>query len=288
MNYLQIIRNVLANGKPKMPTRKEDGKVVQVANGTINTFGERFRHDMAEGFPLTTLRQMPWRGIRVELEGFIRGIRSKRWFQDRGCKFWNEWGAPAEVQKLMQENPGLSELEAKAKADDLGPIYGVMWRNFEGVDQLAEIVHTLKTCPTDRRMICSAWHPGLIPEMALPPCHYCFKVDVTDGRVNLIWHQRSCDLMLGVGANIASYGLLLTLLAREAGLPPGILEGTLEDCHIYDNHIEAAKILAEREERELPNLYFMEDSSIFDWVWTTAQLNGYDPYDKVEVGSVTV
>lgn len=289
MNYVEIIRNVLRNGHKSKPTRLENGKVVPVENGTIATFAEVFRHDMSKGFPLTTIRKMPWKSIRVELEGFIKGVRSKKWFQERGCKFWDQWAAPAEVARLKAENPSLTDKEAKLLGDDLGPIYGVMWRNFGGVDQLANVVNTLKQSPEDRRMIVSAWNPPLIPQMALPPCHYEFKVDVIGGKVNLAWSQRSVDLLLGLPSNIASYALLLTLLAEEANLPAGELVGYLSNCHIYDNHMEAAKELAERNEQPLPTLV-IDDSytSIFEFYYHQVQLYDYKPLPALKVGDVTV
>lgn len=289
MNYVEIIRNVLRNGHKSKPTRLENGKVVPVENGTIATFAEVFRHDMSKGFPLTTIRKMPWKSIRVELEGFIKGVHSKKWFQERGCKFWDQWAAPAEVARLKAENPSLTDKEAKLLGDDLGPIYGVMWRNFGGVDQLANVVNTLKQSPEDRRMIVSAWNPPLIPQMALPPCHYEFTVQVIGGKVNLAWTQRSVDCFYGLPSNIASYALLLELLAREANLPAGELVGFLENCHLYANTLTEAELIATRHETQLPKLVFKPGfTSIFDWTYADVELENYNPQSAVTSGAVTV
>lgn len=340
MNYKEIIQSVLANGVSKQATRyAADGSVVPVENGTIGTFCEIFRHDMSKGFPLTTLRKMPWRSIRVELEGFIKGVTTKSWYQERGCKFWNEWANPQAVGRALldKENGkalaaqlavpiGGSEERAKelykkvqAETDDLGPVYGAQWRNFgkqygetpeyevdqydcidyvncngsnEGVDQLQSIVTKLHTSPYDRRMVCSAWNPNQMGLCALPPCHWGFNVVVYGNKLNLIWHQRSCDLLLGVGANIASYALLLMLLCEESGLEPGELVGTLADCHIYENHLSAARELVERSESVLPTIRIKHKQDgafdIFSWNYNDVELIGYDPQEKVDVGAVTV
>lgn len=348
MNYVQIIRNVLQNGVPKQATRYDaNGNVIPVENGTIGTFCEIFEHDMSKGFPLTTIRKMPWRSIRVELEGFIKGITDKKWYQDRKCGFWDEWANPLVVEqrltveankvvKMMDPPIPLNKEEKELfKKDtrkvfqkietDLGPIYGYQWRKFgkqygdipthewqgadvvsyeecdgliEGHDQFKTIVDKLRTSPYDRRMVCSAWNPNQMHMMALPPCHWAFNVVVYGDTLNLIWHQRSCDLLLGVGSNIASYALLMMLLCESSGLKPGKLVGTLADCHIYTNHMEAAKILADREEVELPTLaikYKQPENytlpytfDIFEWEWNEAVLSNYNPQEAVEVGAVTI
>lgn len=356
MNYLEIIKNVLANGTPKVPTRVDNnGNVTNLDNNTIGTFCEVFRHDMSKGFPLTTLRKMPWKSIRVELEGFIKGVTDKKWFQDRGCKFWDEWANPIKSKELIGKEIPLDLIWADSKnvysvdldgnktkecfdvietqkqaqlfEYDLGPIYGYQWRNFakqygevkysdfieggccpatgtyqqieenvnglyNGVDQLKSIVDKLHNSPCDRRMVCSAWNPNQMDQMALPPCHWGFNVVVYGGRLNLVWHQRSCDLLLGVGANIASYGLLLLLLAEEAGLKPGELVGTLADCHIYCNLLNNASELVKREENTLPTVKIKRKGdgsfSIFDWTWDDVELIGYDPHPAIDMGSVTV
>lgn len=332
MNYKEIIKNVLQNGVAKEATRLDaDGKPVPVENGTFGTFCEVFRHDMSKGFPLTTLRKMPWRSIRVELEGFIKGVTDKKWYQDRKCGFWNEWANPLAVKKIMDghyniistgiDYPIPIKKDIQAREADLGPIYGYQWRAFgehygkkekhggscyftdseyshvpngvlEGTDQLQNVVTKLKTSPYDRRMVVSAWNPNQEHMMALPSCHVLWNVVVYGNKLNLVWHQRSCDLMLGVGANIASYGLLLMLLCEEAGLEPGELVGTLADCHIYNNHRAAAEELAGRTENELPQVKIERKSdgsfNIFDWTWHEVELEGYNPLEKVDVGAVTV
>ena len=272
-SYLDIVQNVLDNG-----VWKENRTGLR----TLTTFGEVFRHDMESGFPLLTTKKMAVKTLWVELEGFIKGITSKKWYQDNGCKIWNEWSNPS-----------------NSDDDDLGPIYGFQWRRFnqaydendEGCltkhDQLQRIVTQLRNNPTDRRMVCSAWNPVQQHKMALPPCHVLWNVVVIQDKLNLLWHQRSCDLMLGIPFNIASYATLLLLLAREAGLKPGILQGTLADCHIYDNQIDGAHEQLSRNPKDLPTVD-IGHGFIFDWTSDDTTLVGYDPHPKINFGPVAV
>lgn len=312
MNYKEILENILKNGQPKQPVRFDKyNDPIPVENGTIGTFCEIFRHDMSEGFPLSTLRKLPFKSVRVELEGFIKGITYKSWYQERNCHFWDEWANPQETRKILNEQQLSNEdiKEVQKNMDDLGPIYGAQWRDFGehygviptiikedlngvfcGVDQLRDIVEKLKKNPYDRRMVCSAWNPNQIHLMALPPCHYCFTVVVYGDKLNLCWKQRSVDSVLGLPNNIASYGLLLLLLCAESGLKPGELVGILEDCHIYENHLETVKELIKREEKQLPTAEIVRRSefSIFDWSYEDVKLINYNPHPKMDMGAVTV
>lgn len=318
MNYKQILQNIIENGIPKQPVRFDpNNNPIPVENGTIGTFCEIFRHDMSEGFPLTTLRKMPFKSMCVELEGFIKGITDKSWYQERKCKFWDEWANPEVVEKKI--NNGIlktaTSLEWKKQyrkvyqkeLSDLGPIYGYQWRSFNKTyetqseddgdwnnytDQLKSIVDKLKNNPYDRRMVCSAWNPNQMNMMALPPCHYAFTVVVYGNKLNLCWKQRSVDSVLGLPNNIASYALLQTLLCVESGLYAGELVGVLEDCHIYENQLESVKELLTREEKELPivRICFPDNKefSIFDWTYEDVILENYNPHPKLNMGQVTV
>ena len=274
--YLNIVYNVLKNG-----VKKEN----RTGISTISTFAETFRHDMSQGFPLLTTKKMAIKSLSVELEGFITGITSKKWYQDRGCKIWDEWSNP-----LVTND------------DDLGPIYGYQWRRFSQTydeyddgcltkyDQFDNIVRTLKHRPYDRRMVCSAWNPVQIDRMALPPCHILWNVVVLGDKLNLAWYQRSCDLMLGVPFNIASYATLLLLLCKETGFEPGILHGTLSDCHIYENQIEKAEEQLDRIPRSLPtmNVRGTGEFNIYKWRHDLIDLKNYNPYPKIDFGPVAV
>lgn len=326
MNYLEIIKNVLTNGTPKQATRYDAaGNVIPVENGTIGTFCEVFRHDMSEGFPLTTLRKMPWRSIRVELEGFIKGVTDKKWFQERGCKFWDEWANPkivnskwanSEVDDVDRDSlQAKLNLRKKIQLEEnvLGPIYGYQWRSFgqtydygqsfddlcsdnfglsTGFDQLKSIVDKLKTSPYDRRMVCSAWNPNQEHLMALPSCHVLHQVVIYGNKLNLTWFQRSCDSTHGIPNNIASYALLLMLYCEESGLEPGELVGIFSDCHVYENTVEAAKELISRQENKLPTIKIKRKDdgsfSIFDWTWDEVELIDYNPHPPIDMGKVTV
>lgn len=272
--YLDIVHDTLTNGVWK-ETRTD--------LRAMTTFGQVFRHDMAEGFPLLTTKRMAFKSMWTELEGFIKGITSKLWYTDRGCNIWNSWSNPL----------GYND-------NDLGPIYGYQWRHFNQVydendngcweryDQLDTIINTLKNDPDDRRMVCSAWNPVQMDRMALPPCHVLWNVVVLNNKLNLVWHQRSCDLMLGVPFNIASYATLLLLLAKEASLEPGVLQATFADCHIYDNQIGGAREQLSRSPRTLPYVDIGDHSSIYNWDSSNVALMNYLPHSKIHFGPAAV
>ena len=251
--------------------------------------GATFVHDMNMGFPLITTKKMGLKNIATELEFFLHGITDKKWLTDRKCKIWNEWANPIKVEQeynirlTPSSNPTELRHSIMDNERDLGPIYGFQWRHFggeyqwderriehnptdnfnpqkPGIDQVANAIDKLKNNPNDRRIIVSAWNPVDFPQMALPPCHMMHQLIVRDGKLNLIWTQRSCDMFLGVPYNIASYALLLLLYAKEAGLKPGILKGELHDAHIYTNHLPQVAQQLQREPLPLPTVEIPDDN----------------------------
>jgi thymidylate synthase len=281
--YLDIVKKVLENGK-KVSTRQ--GVPAYTIAGAI------FEHDMSKGFPLLTTKKVPFRLIANELEFFINGMTDKKWLQDHNNHIWDEWAKPQKAPYGHDEESKKRMLEER----DLGPIYGFQWRHFnapyesydtdytgQGIDQLKKVIETLKTNPRDRRMIVSAWNPLQFGEMGLPPCHYAFQVTVIDGELNLLWNQRSVDTMLGLPFNIASYALLLHLLAKESGLKEGKLVGFLADVHIFENHIEGAKEQLSRDENKFPLSKIETENwqSIFDWHAENTKILNYQSFDKI-------
>src|SRR3989338_2286082 len=275
--YLDIVKKVLEQG-----VKKAD----RTGTGTLAIAGAMFEHDMAEGLTLLTTKKVPFKVVATELEFFIKGITDKQWLKDRNCHIWDEWCSPLKIPYDHDE----ATKKKMADERDLGPIYGFQWRHFgadyasydtnysgQGVDQLKKLVETIKTNPNDRRMLVCAWNPIQLPEMALPPCHYNFQITVINGRLNLMWNQRSVDTMLGLPFNITNYVLLLHLLAKETNLKEGGLIGFLGDVHIYLNHIDGAKEQLTRD----PNLYPLPQietknfTSIFNWQHTDTELTGY-------------
>ncbi|MDR0444295.1 MAG: thymidylate synthase [Treponema sp.] len=280
--YLDIVEKILDSGFRK--TNRTGVDALAIA-------GAMFEHDMAEGFPMLTTKKVPFRLVASELEFFIRGITDKEWLKAENNHIWDEWCSPDAV-------PYGNDQKTKAKMSlerELGPIYGWQWRNFgaryvahnkppegEGIDQLRQLVQSLKTDPESRRMIVSAWNPVDLPRMALPPCHYAFQVTVTGNKLNLLWNQRSVDVALGLPFNIASYGCLLHLLAKEAGLGEGRLIGFLGDTHIYVNHIEAIKQQCARSPKPLPQIKTENFTSIFDWHYSDTVIENYDPHPAIK------
>ena len=279
--YLDIVKKILESGYRK---------VNRTGTDALTITGCLFEHDMKEGFPLLTTKKVPFRLVASELEFFIRGITDKEWLKERKNHIWDEWCSPDIVPYSNDEQTK----EKMMKEQELGPVYGWQWRNFgaqyvafnkqplgQGTDQLKMVVETLKKDPDSRRMIVTAWNPADLPRMALPPCHYSFQVTVLNGKLNLLWNQRSVDVALGLPFNIASYGLLLHLLAKEAGLEEGRLIGFLGDVHIYVNHIENIRLQCERSPKELPQIKTESFTSIFDWVYTDSVIENYDPYPAI-------
>ena len=253
--------------------KKED----RTGTGTISFPGVMIRHDMSEGYPLLTLRTVPFKSAAIELEGFIKGITSKQWYKERGCNYWNQWCNP-QVVPYGTDDDTKKKME---ECDDLGKIYGYQWRNFKGVDQLKNIVNTLKTDTNNRRMLCSAWAPDQLNEMALPPCHFAWQVNVTDGKLNLFYYMRSVDFVLGNDLN--TYGLLLHLLAKESNLKEGMLVGFFADAHIYLNHIDGIKELLSRNATgNLPTIKTDNFKSIYDWQYSDTILCDYNPLPSVK------
>ena len=282
--YLDIVKNILDQGVKK-PTRTGIDEYA-VAGGI-------FEHEMSEGYPLLTTKKVPFRLVATELEFFIKGLTDKQWLIDHNNHIWDEWASPKKA-------PYGHSPEAKkrmAEERDLGPIYGFQWRHFnaeydnyntdytgQGTDQLRKLVETIKTDPHDRRMLVTAWNPSMLNQMALPPCHYLFQVTVINNRLNLMWSQRSVDVMLGLPFNIASYALLLHLLAKETNLAEGKLVGFLGDVHIYANHLDGAKeqLLRDPAKYPLPTIQTDKFSSIFDWQAADTELINYQSYPTIK------
>jgi len=253
--------------------KKED----RTGTGTISFPGVMIRHDMSDGYPLLTLRKVPFKSAAIELEGFIKGITSKQWYKERGCNYWNQWCNPQQVAYGTDDDTK----KKMEECDDLGKIYGYQWRNFKGVDQLKNIVNTLKKDTNNRRMVCSAWAPDQLNEMALPPCHFAWQVNVTDGKLNLFYYMRSVDFVLGNDLN--TYGLLLHLLAKESNLKEGMLVGFFADAHIYLNHIDGIKELLNRNVTgKLPTIKTDNFKSIYDWQYNDTILLDYEPLPSVK------
>lgn len=282
--YLDIVKKIL-----------HEGLLVETRTGVraYTIAGAMFEHDMSLGFPLLTTKKVPFRLIASELEFFLKGITDKQWLIDRNNHIWDEWASPKKVPYAHDEETKKRMIEER----ELGPIYGFQWRHFnaqyesfnsnyegKGVDQIKRLVHKLKTNPRDRRMIVSAWNPSMLEEMALPPCHYGFQVTVVGDKLNLLWNQRSVDTMLGLPFNIASYALLLHLLAKEAGLKEGKLVGFLADVHIYENHTEGAKEQLGREVNlfPLPSIKTDNFASIFAWNYEDSKIENYQSHPKIE------
>ena len=282
--YLQILKDLISSTDNKYANR--------TGVDTYKIPPRMIQHDMSLGFPIMTTKFVAWKTLRVELEGFIKGITSKSWFQDRGCKIWDEWCNPQQIPYSTDSKVQ----ELMAAEDDLGPcIYGGGWRNFhdpavinimsdsgQHIDQLKNIVQTLKSNPQDRRMICLAWNPLGLKHAALPACHTMWQVTVRGNKLDLTWTQRSVDTFLGLPFNIASYGLLLHLLAKESGLEPGILSGSLCDLHLYENHIDQAKEQLSRTPYDLPEIQTNVFDNIFDWEWQTSVLHTYKYHPSIK------
>jgi thymidylate synthase len=248
--YEDLLRDVLANGTPKSD---------RTGTGTRSVFGRQLRFDLGAGFPLITTKRVHFRSVAYELLWFLRGDSNVRWLQDHGVSIWDEW--------------------ADANGD-LGPVYGVQWRSWptpdgRHLDQISQVIDTLRRDPDSRRMIVSAWNVAEIPEMALAPCHALFQFYVADGKLSCQLYQRSADLFLGVPFNIASYALLTHLIADQVGLGVGDFVWTGGDCHIYDNHLDQVTEQLSRRPFPAPRLSITRHpQSVFDY--------GFDDFEVVD------
>ena len=256
--YEDFMRHVFFHG-----VQKSD----RTGTGTRSVFGYQMRFNLQNGFPLITTKKLHLRSIIHELLWFLRGDSNIGYLKENGVSIWDEWA---------DEN------------GDLGPIYGVQWRKWRGadnqtIDQISELVHTIKTNPDSRRMIVSAWNVAELPKMALPPCHMLFQVYVADGKLSCQLYQRSCDIFLGVPFNIASYSLLTHMLAQQCDLEVGDFVWTGGDCHIYNNHFDQVRLQLSREPRPYPKLVIKRrPESIFDYRYEDFEIVGYEPHPHIK------
>ncbi|MBB3049545.1 thymidylate synthase [Prauserella isguenensis] len=255
--YENLLQHVLEGGAHKAD---------RTGTGTRSIFGHQLRYRLSDGFPLITTKKVHFRSIAYELLWFLRGDANVNWLRENGVTIWDEWAAPD---------------------GDLGPIYGVQWRSWptpdgEYIDQISEVLRTLRENPDSRRIIVSAWNVADIPRMALPPCHAFFQFYVADGELSCQLYQRSADLFLGVPFNIASYALLTHMIADQVGLRVGDFVWTGGDCHIYDNHLEQVHTQLSREARPFPSLALKPADSLFDYTYEHFEIQGYDPHPGIK------
>lgn len=255
--YLDLLQRVLDEG-----TSKTD----RTGTGTISLFGHQMRFRMEDGFPVLTTKKLHLKSIIYELLWFLKGDTNVKYLQEHGVRIWNEWA---------DEN------------GELGPVYGHQWRSWPDynggtIDQISNVVNMIRKTPDSRRLIVSAWNVAEVDKMALPPCHSLFQFYVADGKLSLQLYQRSADIFLGVPFNIASYSLLLMMMAQVTGLKAGDFVHTFGDAHIYNNHLEQIKLQLTREPRPLPQMNINPDvASIFDFDYEDFELVNYDPHPHI-------
>lgn len=306
--YLDLCRHVLENG-----TKKED----RTNTGTYSVFGHQMRFDLGEGFPLLTTKKVPFRLVASELLWFIKGDTNIRFLLQNNNNIWNEWAFKKWVNSAEYDGPDMTDFGNRSQQDpnfnasyqeqmrifkerilqddafankygDLGNVYGKQWRNWktsndDTIDQLKEVINSIRNKPDSRRHIVSAWNPEDVPNMALPPCHTLFQFYVADGKLSCQLYQRSADIFLGVPFNIASYALLTYLIAHECNLEPGEFVHTMADAHIYTNHVDQVKTQLGRDIRSLPKLVINKDKqSIFDFEMTDFELQDYHPHPSIK------
>jgi thymidylate synthase len=271
--YLDLVKHVLENGNQKGD---------RTGTGTKSVFGYQMRFDLSEGFPLVTTKKLHLKSIIYELLWFLNGDTNIKYLNDNGVKIWDEWA---------DEN------------GNLGPVYGHQWRNWDSreIDQITELIDTLKNNPNSRRMLVSAWNPRVLPDtsksfsdnvaegnVALPPCHAFFQFYVNDGKLSCQLYQRSADIFLGVPFNIASYALLTLMIAQVCGYAPGDFIHTFGDAHIYNNHIEQVELQLSREPHPLPKMILNPDvKNIFDFKFEDFTLQDYNPHPHIK-GAVAI
>ncbi|NLK13060.1 MAG: thymidylate synthase [Candidatus Phytoplasma sp.] len=285
--YLDLCQYVLEHGKDK-----ED----RTQTGTRSVFGYQMRFNLEEGFPLLTTKRVHLKAIIHELLWFLSGDTNIKYLVDNDVKIWNEW--PYENFKKSSDYQGesLEEFVLKIKEDkafslkhgDLGPVYGAQWRNFNGVDQISQVIEQIKNNPDSRRLIVSAWNPKEVSQMALPPCHAFMQFYVQDNKLSLQLYQRSGDIFLGIPFNIASYSLLLMMVAQVTNLELGDFVHTIGDAHIYSNHFDQIKKQLTRTPRALPKMVINPNiTNIFDFKYEDFTLEDYHPYSSIK-GKVAV
>ncbi|MGO4182742.1 thymidylate synthase [Paenibacillus sp. TAF43_2] len=306
--YLQLLKYVLEHG-----TKKED----RTGTGTISTFGYQMRFDLSEGFPMLTTKRVPFKLIASELIWFIQGDTNIRYLLQHNNNIWNEWAFKRWVESASYTGPDMTNFGLRSQTDaefskvyveqmdlfkqhiltddqfaaefgELGNVYGKQWREWkttqgDAIDQLKDVIATIKKNPDSRRLIVSAWNPEDVPSMALPPCHTMFQFYVTNGKLSCQLYQRSADIFLGIPFNIASYALLTHMIAHECGLEVGEFIHTLGDAHIYTNHLEQIELQLSRESRPLPQLKLNADKkSIFDFAVEDLSIADYNPHPTIK------
>ncbi|MBX0313986.1 thymidylate synthase [Planococcus glaciei] len=306
--YLDLCQHILHNG-----AKKED----RTGTGTLSVFGHQMRFDLNEGFPLMTTKKTAFRLIVSELLWFIKGDTNVKTLLEENNHIWDEWAFAQWVESDEYEGPDMADFGRRSQKDpefavrykeqmalfqekilaedgfaekygDLGPVYGKQWRSWaktDGgtIDQLKNVIESIKKNPDSRRHLVTAWNPEFIDDMALPPCHIMFQFYVADGKLSCQLYQRSADVFLGVPFNIASYALLTHLIARECGLEVGDFVHTTGDTHLYSNHIGQVTEQLSREPRKLPTVKINEDvASIFDLELADITIEGYDPHPRIK------
>ena len=272
--YLNLLNQVLTHGKVRSD---------RTGTGTVGIFGHQMRFDLDDGFPLLTTKKLHLRSIIHELLWFISGETHVKPLQDAGVRIWNDWATEEQTARFGR------------KAGDLGPVYGHQWRNFgatvledgsyakDGVDQIQRVLDTIRDNPNSRRILITGWNPKESDQVALPPCHTLFQFYVQDGRLSCQLYQRSADIFLGVPFNIASYSLLMMMIAQVTGLKPGEFVHTMGDAHLYSDHLEQARLQLTREPRPRPVMTLNpEVTNLFDFKFEDFSLSEYDPHPHIK------